>query len=666
MKNNLECESYYICIYAEGDKEKFILSHNPKLTLLYLNDLFGINEIRFLKPGLRLGEAYFLLDKLREKFGDVIIYDESSNSSFYNKLKLLTRIIKDKFKKSMNVQENIEEYTSCELQKINSYMGVQNLQFSINRLNILDGFEGLFFLKPTEKEIENIITILEGRKLYLWEIYQGINELGVNINGTLIDILHWLYLQNRLELKPSISYSDDNKLKCQRCGQNDKIHSMDCQVCGGLCNYCENCVSMGEARSCRPIYHWKGFQEEFVYHKAIRREKLIDENTRKASIVNVFDNDDKIALTKAQQDAYNELTEFVEGNLEKALLIAVCGAGKSEIVFGAIQRALAKGQKVLFAIPRKDVVLELYPRLNKYFSSYNLLPLYGGCPKKYAQSSLVIATTHQTLRFKEAFDLIILDEVDAFPYKGSEMLYFAVERAKKKSGKIIYMTATPDKGLLSQSQAKDWKKITISARYHGHPLPVPEIIIESNREKKGSMQGNNLIKKDETISTTIWEIIKTSVLDERVQLFIFVPSINLAERIGNIIAKEIEGKGIGPKEWVQFSHSKDSDREIKRQGFSRGDFPIFITTTIMERGITVPKSNVLVLYAHWEKIFDQGTLIQMAGRAGRSKDYPKGRVIFFGEKITDDMKEARKIIVSLNNQAITKGYINMGEIKTGE
>ena len=97
-----------------------------------------------------------------------------------------------------------------------------------------------------------------------------------------------------------------------------------------------------------------------------------------------------------------------------------------------------------------------------------------------------MATTHQAIRFYSAFDLIIIDEVDAYPFKDSAMLQTSVRRALKKSGKVIYLTATPSQELYLRWKKKQLPCIQIPARYHGYPLPVPKIIVDKkmNRPRK--------------------------------------------------------------------------------------------------------------------------------------------------------------------------------------
>jgi competence protein ComFA len=80
-----------------------------------------------------------------------------------------------------------------------------------------------------------------------------------------------------------------------------------------------------------------------------------------------------------------------------------------------------------------------------------------------------------------------------------------------------------------------------------------------------------------------------------------------------------------------------------------------VTTTILERGITVPKTDVFVLDAD-AALFDEASLVQMAGRAGRSKDDPFGKVYFAGYNKTKAQVTAINQIKRMNEIARNKGY----------
>ena len=120
---------------------------------------------------------------------------------------------------------------------------------------------------------------------------------------------------------------------------------------------------------------------------------------------------------------------------------AACGAGKTEVTFPLIRQALQEGGDVLFAIPRQDIVREMIERLRSAFPGIEVAGHYGGQPW-FAPGQLVVATTHQVLHFYRRFSLAVLDEVDAFPYQGNEMLRFALERSLLPDGRLVEMTAT--------------------------------------------------------------------------------------------------------------------------------------------------------------------------------------------------------------------------------
>jgi len=51
------------------------------------------------------------------------------------------------------------------------------------------------------------------------------------------------------------------------------------------------------------------------------------------------------------------------------------------------------------------------------------------------------------------------------------------------------------------------------------------------------------------------------------------------------------------------------------------------------------------------------TLVQVAGRVGRRQESPTGRVVFVGSTVTTEMKEALRLIRTLNKEARDKGLL---------
>src|SRR5690606_10779828 len=234
--------------------------------------------------------------------------------------------------------------------------------------------------------------------------------------------------------------------------QSYKFVSFHCAKCQKTCHYCRHCITMGRMCSCDELILWKG------------TKPLI----QKPQVQFTWAGN----LTPHQKKTADELAESISQN-KNHLLEAVCGAGKTEILFAAIYNSLKAGKRVCVATPRTDVVLELYPRFQQVFQRITIHALYGGAEINNQFSQLVLATTHQLYRFEHAFDVMIVDEADAFPYTYDEALQRAVLIAKKPDAPIAFVTATPSNKLLKQRNAENWGYSFIPRRFHGHVLPVP-------------------------------------------------------------------------------------------------------------------------------------------------------------------------------------------------
>ena len=92
--------------------------------------------------------------------------------------------------------------------------------------------------------------------------------------------------------------------------------------------------------------------------------------------------------------------------------------------------------------------------------------------KQQYNGHFVIYTIHQLYRFKNHFEVIFVDEIDAFPLPMDHHLQNAIKQAAKPLSTLIYMTATPPRHLLRQIPKH--RIIQLPARFHRHPLPVPK------------------------------------------------------------------------------------------------------------------------------------------------------------------------------------------------
>lgn len=429
--------------------------------------------------------------------------------------------------------------------------------------------------------------------------------------------------------------------RCRRCGSGVHIRT-PCGSCGSLCcAYCEACLTLGRSRACALLVQGSA-HEVAVPMMAQPTPSVLD----------------RWGLSPAQRAAAGAALDFLQGAPHVAqtqktisepksrpepnrfLLWAVTGAGKTEMIFPLLAYVLEQGGKALVATPRRDVVLELAPRLKVAFPDAQIATLYGGSPERFKQGNLVIATTHQLMRFSHCFDLVVIDELDAFPYHNDPMLAYAAAQCCKPTGKYILLSATPPIKLQQEVQKGILPHAKVPARFHGHPLPVPKHI---------GMKGVEVALRTKQLPSALISSLLKSV-QRGAQIFIFVARIRHIPPLIAVLKRYF------PALAIEGTSSEDIDRAEKVLRFRACDIRMLVTTTILERGVTVKKSDVYILDADSD-LFDEASLVQMAGRAGRSSDDPAGLVVFSSLDWTNSQRKAIAQIKQMNTLARKRGYL---------
>lgn len=329
-------------------------------------------------------------------------------------------------------------------------------------------------------------------------------------------------------------------------------------------------------------------------------------------------------VSKALLAAYKERRDI--------LVHAVTGAGKTEMIFPLLAAALAEGGRVCLATPRIDVVNELYPRLSAAFA-VTIGKYHGREEKEAANEQLVLATTHQLLKFYQAFDLLIIDEVDSFPYAGSPQLHFAAKNAVKETGCRVFLTATPTSDLLAEVKKGNLAIVRLNRRFHGGLLPVPRL----DFYVRPFLRGGRLHPK---LARQIVKAVKAGH-----PLLVFVPRI---AEIPAYLAAVKAIKDLGPVRLAGV-HAQDPDRLEKVEAFRKGELDLLLTTTILERGVTFKHVWAIIIAAD-DAIYPPASLVQIAGRVGRDKDDQTGLVLFCYHKYTRAMREAIRQIKEMNGK----------------
>lgn len=410
--------------------------------------------------------------------------------------------------------------------------------------------------------------------------------------------------ERQVAMKLPAMRKEKGKLFCQRCNSSilEEWHLPIAAY------YCRECLLMKRVRSDQALYYFP--QEDFPKQDVLKWRGQ---------------------LTPFQEKVSEGLIQAVEKK-EPILVHAVTGAGKTEMIYQVVAKVIDDGGAVCLASPRIDVCLELYKRLQNDFACD--IALLHGESDPYFRTPLVVATTHQLLKFHHAFDLLIVDEVDAFPYVDNSVLYYAVNQCVKVEGLRIFLTATSTDELDKKVRTGELKRLSLPRRFHGNPLIIPKPVWLSDFNR--CLEKNKLSAK---LKTYIEKQRRTSY-----PLLIFASEIKKGEKLKEILQEQFPNENIG------FVSSVTENRLEQVQAFRDGELTILISTTILERGVTFPFVDVFVVDAN-HRLFTKSSLIQIGGRVGRSMDRPTGELLFFHDGLNTSIKKAIKEIKQMNKEA---------------
>ena len=376
-----------------------------------------------------------------------------------------------------------------------------------------------------------------------------------------------------------------NSFVCPRCGNSDPrfLGHKNGEV------YCRKCISF-------------------------RGEEALEKKASPKNVVLSLD----YRLSKEQEALSKQIIENYDKGID-TLVYAVCGSGKTEISYGIIARSMARGLRVGFALPRRDVVIELYYRLKSAFPHNSIVAVYGGNTTRL-EGDCIILTTHQLYRYPNYFDLLVMDEIDAFPFKGNDVLIAMYKRSLK--GHCVMMSATPSEAVIKEFQGEGHAILELRTRFHKCPIPVPKTI-------------------------TVPSIFQLLFVIRRLRVYgkegkpclIFVPTVEDAELLFQKLSMFVKGG--------DYVSSKRRMREAIISKFKKGGYRYLVTTAVLERGVTV-KGVQVVVYGADDPIYDSAALIQIAGRVGRKKGAEDGDVFFLAKEESKSMRKAIKEIQFCN------------------
>ena len=365
-----------------------------------------------------------------------------------------------------------------------------------------------------------------------------------------------------------------------------------------------------------PHYFYKG-HKGYYCRKCIRYSRVLLEEEPDTFSYEISDEAGEYRfdypLTRTQVNASEECLENLKyGDI---LLHAVCGAGKTEISIQSISYFLNNGLKVAYAIPRKEVVIELEKRFRKIFSKADVISVYGGHHERLS-GDLIVCTTHQLYRYYKSFDLLILDEVDAFPLRGDQTLMNISLNSCK--GRVLFSTATIDSWLLDAIKKREYKKVEVYTRPSGNPLSIPSLYFVN---RYLGFIGLYLIMK------------KIAG-----QCLIFVPSKSMCRIMYRIFSKMFA---------CTYVYADLEERNRNIISFRNEETQFCFSTTVLERGITI--RGISVIICDYNNVFDQSNLIQMLGRVNRGIGDNDGKTFIFADRYSKKLHDTLTYLKKANS-----------------
>lgn len=395
-----------------------------------------------------------------------------------------------------------------------------------------------------------------------------------------------------------------NWLQCQRCNTRTRVSKVD--LMKGFV-YCPHCIFLGRCDEQQQLFL---FEQPTMLPRAVEFAW-------------------KGQLTPLQKEIATKLMK--DSPKKHHLIWAVTGAGKTEMLYAIVRKTLQIGGRIALVSPRVDVCNELYLRFSAVFPKEIITLLHGKSKEVYRFSFFVIATTHQLYRFYQAFDLLVVDEVDAFPYADDQGLAYAVATAIRPTGKFIYLSATPDEKLLKKIDPS-FEVHRLPLRFHQRLLPEPKLVFWNHWAK-------NCLKEKK-----IYPLLKTLMnLLQQNNVLVFCPNIILMNQLTLVLRQCL------PNYRVADVSAQDPERSIKVQKMRQRQYDVLLTTMILERGVTFENISVIVLGAD-HRVFTKSSLVQIAGRADRKGKYTNSEVYFFYEEKTKAIKFACHEIKEMNRR----------------
>jgi ATP-dependent DNA helicase RecG len=385
------------------------------------------------------------------------------------------------------------------------------------------------------------------------------------------------------------------------------------------------------------------FEEFFLFQLGIVQRRRRADAERKGRAVVVTDNTREAVrkilpfrLTNDQKTVIREIVKDMERPQPmNRLLQGDVGSGKTIIALMAALVAMENGLQVAFMAPTEILAEQHFFNIRRLLeqSRFRLTLLTGGTPVRKRREILgelaggsmhMVIGTHALVQEDVAFrelGLAIIDEQHRFG-----VLQRATLRAKGLHPDVLVMTATPIPRTLALTTYGD-------------------LDVSVMREMPPGRQPISTTVRPESRRDDVYQFVRQQIEAGR-QAYIIYPLVEESAKVDLKSATEMAdhlAQDIFPEFRVALLHGrmKQDAKDRVMGAFSRNEFQILVSTTVVEVGVDVPNATVMVV-EHAER-FGLSQLHQLRGRVGRGV-YKSQCILLYQYPITDEGKQRLKAL----------------------
>lgn len=317
-------------------------------------------------------------------------------------------------------------------------------------------------------------------------------------------------------------------------------------------------------------------------------------------------------LTNAQKRTINEICrDCMLGKQMNRLIQGDVGSGKTAVAAAAIFMAVKNGFQAAMMVPTEILAYQHLQSLKELFEPYGIRTaiLVGSMKPKEKKETLdkivsgeisVVVGTHAIIRENVEFmklGFVVADEQHRFGVEQRAKLM-----AKGKNPHMLIMSATPIPRTLALILYGDLDISIIDELPPGRK-PVKTYSVSEDMRKR------------------VYDFAAESI-ERGVQAYVVCPLVEETEKSDLQNAKELVEKLAAsyPNISIGLMHGqmKPKEKDDVMERFVSGEIKMLVSTTVIEVGVNVPNSNIMII-ENAER-FGLSQLHQLRGRVGRGGD----------------------------------------------